>query len=391
MSASQTDETLNSPPPESRPELSEPNYIRRGWLLLALISGGLLVLTWVFIHWDLDRLITARFYSPETGWYLRYRQPWDFIYRYGTVPGLLMALGALVAWFVCMLKPRFRYLHRYFLVIVLTAVLGPGLIVNGLLKNYWGRPRPRQAQEFGGMWDYRHITQPGIPGRGKSFPGGHATMGFIFVTLIYFRRQSPALAYTGAATGLVYGTIIGVTRTVQGAHYPSDSLWSLGVILIVSVALYYLILQVPKPRRVNRREISPLRQRLAVGLLAATAVVVTVAFLMHRPFFSTYRFDLPINPATSRIVVSTRDKFTNVQVNYRKGAHPQMRVDAHGFAWTSARHRLEKSIRLEGSQVLLDLDIRRKGYFAELSHELYLELPERYKDRISLDVIEADK
>lgn len=391
MTVSEDKNTINPLPDNSRPDLSEQNYLRKGWLMLALISGGLLVLTWIFIHWDLDRRITTLFYSSETGWHLRYQQPWDLIYRYGTVPGLLMTLGALIAWFICMLKPRFRHLHRYFLVIVLTAILGPGLIVNSVLKNYWGRPRPRQAQEFGGLWDYRHITQPGIPGRGKSFPCGHATMGFMFVTLIYFRRQSPVLAYTGAASGLVFGAIIGLTRTVQGAHYPSDSIWSLGVILIVSVSLYYLILQVPKPRQYSRRKVKPHRRRLAVGLLAAVAIMVTVGFLMHRPFYTTYRFDLPLDPSTSRIIVNTSDNFAQVQIKYSQNGKPQMRVDAHGFAWTSARHRLDKSVRRQESELFVDFDINRKGYFAELSHELFLELPEKYRDRIDLKLIEARK
>ena len=170
---------LNSAETSASANLSEETHYRaKGWSLIAVTLGTLLLVSWAVVHWDLDRSIAGRFYSPSDGWYLGDRQPWRWLYEYGTIPGIMLAVAALIAWITCLVKTRLHYLRPYFLIVVLTAVIGPGILVNGVLKNYWGRPRPRQVQEFGGRWEYRHLHQPGTPGRGESFPCGHCSMGF---------------------------------------------------------------------------------------------------------------------------------------------------------------------------------------------------------------------
>lgn len=221
-------------------------FTNKGWLWLALTLGCLLVLSWVIVHWDLDRSIAGRFYSQQNGWFLGKRQPWQWLYDFGPIPGIVLALGALLAWVFCLMRPKRRHLHRYFLVIVLTAVIGPGILINGVLKPYWGRPRPRQVQEFGGQWPYRHFYQPGIPGRGHSFTCGHCSMGFLFFSLVAFRRKNVWVAAAGGLTGAVLGGLLAVARMVQGAHFLSDVLWSLGIVLMVIIVLYFIVLQVPK-------------------------------------------------------------------------------------------------------------------------------------------------
>ena len=133
------------------------------------------------------------------------------------------------------------------------------LIVNGILKPYWGRPRPNQIQELGGQYVYRHVLNPGIPGKGKSFPSGHSTMGFIFVSLIYFHRKSRSAAWIGGISGIVYGSVISAARVVQGAHFVTDCIWSLGVIWMVATISYYHVLRIPSaerkiPRQLTRRQ-----------------------------------------------------------------------------------------------------------------------------------------
>src|SRR5947209_14357959 len=39
--------------------------------------------------------------------------------------------------------------------LALTLALGPGLLVNGIIKEHSHRPRPFQTQEFGGPWQFR--------------------------------------------------------------------------------------------------------------------------------------------------------------------------------------------------------------------------------------------
>jgi lipid A 4'-phosphatase len=223
-------------------------YRLKGWIFLGIVATALLLFTWIIIGLDLDRRIAARFYDASRGWYLADEQPWRWLYRYGTIPGFLLSFAALAGWLRSLSLPRLNYLHRYFLVIVLTAILGPGVLINGILKNVWSRPRPRQVMEFGGRLNYRHPHQPGPPGNGQSFPCGHCSMGFLFCSLMVFRKRKAWIAYTGGAFGLLLGGALSAARMVQGGHFLSDTLWSMGILLMLPIALYFVVLRIPMPR-----------------------------------------------------------------------------------------------------------------------------------------------
>jgi len=132
--------------------------------------------------------------------------------------------------------------------IILTLALGPGLLVNGMLKPVWGRPRPHQVQAFGGSRSYQPWWQPGNFGGGKSFSSGHTAMGFVLVAGVFLvpsRRPSwrRGLALGGA---LAYGSLVGVARVVQGAHFLSDVLWS-GILICFTVATLQAVLPAMLP------------------------------------------------------------------------------------------------------------------------------------------------
>jgi lipid A 4'-phosphatase len=217
---------------------------RRGVFRLVALLLGIGCITWVAVIFDLDRKIAGFFYHPDTGWYLKDSQPWAFLYRYGPVPGLVLSIAALFGTLVTS-RNRFKRLYPYrkqMLVVGLTCLLGAGLIVNGVLKPGWGRPRPRQTVAFGGTLEFKHPYQPGVLGQGESFPSGHASMGFLFITLACFRSCNRGQALFGVAIGVLYGSLIGLGRIVQGAHFFTDILFSLGIISMVAVALNDLIL-----------------------------------------------------------------------------------------------------------------------------------------------------
>ena len=89
--------------------------------------------------WDLEW--SGLFYTPGGiygGWTQSRERPWDLFYDYGTIPTwiiLLLAIGLYVA--VLARKAPKKY-AKPCLVIILTVALGPGLLVNGILKPYWG-------------------------------------------------------------------------------------------------------------------------------------------------------------------------------------------------------------------------------------------------------------
>jgi membrane-associated PAP2 superfamily phosphatase len=120
----------------------------------------------------------------------------------------------------------------------LLLVIGPGIVVNLVLKPCWNRPRPRDVLEFGGRRNFLPVWQLGNGEEDSSFPSGHAAMGFYLMAPAFVCwRHRPGLATAFVALGLGSGGAIGLARMVAGGHFPSDVLWSGGIIYFTGLVL----------------------------------------------------------------------------------------------------------------------------------------------------------
>jgi lipid A 4'-phosphatase len=188
-----------------------------------------------------DIAIETLFYTPGTGWTQGNGEPWTFLYRYGNIPAFVIGgLGA-IAFLLSFFSAKFRPDRKAGLFIVVFLVLGPGLIVNTLFKDYWGRPRPSEIVNFGGTETYRPFWSPGAPGLGRSFPSGHAAIGFfIMAPFFVLRRKATGWARRALAAGILYGMLMGLTRMIQGGHFLTDVIWSGCMVYLTGLFLYYL-------------------------------------------------------------------------------------------------------------------------------------------------------
>jgi len=126
--------------------------------------------------------------------------------------------------------------------LLLSLALGPGLVVNTVLKDHWGRARPSQIEAFGGT---RQFTPALLPAhqcpRNCSFPAGHPAMGFYLVSFALLiperRRRRAAIGATVAA-----GSLIGLARMAQGAHFLSDVVFSGLIVTGISLLLHRAII-----------------------------------------------------------------------------------------------------------------------------------------------------
>jgi len=203
-----------------------------------LLGAGFAALLLLSAAQPFDLWISAWFYRPSLqAWPWRAALPWRWLYRYGAYPALLLAAAALAGLLGSIWRPAWRRYRRAWLVVVLTVALAPGLLVNGILKPWWGRPRPRQVTDFGGTRAYRPWWRPGGPGAGKSFPSGHAAIGYALAagTCLIACRRSRLRSIVLAGT-VAYGTLVGCARIVQGGHFASD-IFGAGVVTFGTIAL----------------------------------------------------------------------------------------------------------------------------------------------------------
>lgn len=110
---------------------------------------------------------------------------------------------------------------RFAATALLAFILGPGLLVNGLLKDHWGRPRPVTTDLFGGNLPFVPAGEMSNACLSNcSFVSGEAASIFWLVCLV------PLLPAGWRRAGAVVLTIVAVftsgLRIAFGGHYLSD-------------------------------------------------------------------------------------------------------------------------------------------------------------------------
>jgi membrane-associated PAP2 superfamily phosphatase len=237
-----------------------------------------LLITAAFSFTDLDLRLQALAFDPgPVHWPYNDRQPWAWLYHWGTVPGLLMAVAAALGWGLSYSSPERTAWRFPCLYLVVLLALGPGFLINVVGKGLMGRPRPDEITAFGGTWDYLRPFQWGVPGRGRSFLCGHCSMGFLFFGLYFvFRGWQRWIAF---ALALALGTGLGVARVCQGAHFPSDVLLCGSLLFTLAAAFSPLARRVPDTGAVSWSR----GKTLAVSLSLATLIIT--AFLFSTPVY----------------------------------------------------------------------------------------------------------
>ncbi|MGB0922304.1 MAG: phosphatase PAP2 family protein [Alphaproteobacteria bacterium] len=117
--------------------------------------------------------------------------------------------------------------------------LGPGILVNTVLKEFWGRARPQYIQELGGEAEF---TPPYVITNqcesNCSFVSGDSAIAFWIMAIAFVlptKWQRPALL-----AGFLFGLLISFFRMGQGKHFTSDTLLAFVFVTLVSAACWRL-------------------------------------------------------------------------------------------------------------------------------------------------------
>ncbi|MCI5118335.1 MAG: phosphatase PAP2 family protein [Candidatus Electrothrix sp. LOE1_4_5] len=228
--------------------------LKKRFTELALVTATLLLITGILWLTDGDRYITSLVPRDHTvaavlpecnrAWPVGNFFPWNILYKIAPIPAIILASSSLVI----LLMGSFRACKGWLapwrkraIFILLLLALGPGLVVNVLLKGELGRPRPRQIVEFGGEYQFTQCWQPGEGGSNSSFPSGHATIAFFLMVPWFILRdekeQKKRYAEIFLLTGILFGTLVGIARILQGGHFVSDILWAGGLLYLLGSIL----------------------------------------------------------------------------------------------------------------------------------------------------------
>ncbi len=134
--------------------------------------------------------------------------------------------------------------------IFLTLCLGPGLLVNGLLKNFSGRPRPKQIVMFQGEHDYQKVwTISKQCHHNCSFVCGDCAAIISFLCLMFISPYKKTIS----TIVIVAASFFSGLRLALGAHFISDIVLAWLLIYLVTLSLYYFfyLSKAANPSRIN--------------------------------------------------------------------------------------------------------------------------------------------
>jgi len=349
---------------------------RRHWWVLPLVSLVVTIaLTVPFYVTALD-VSVAKWWAAVNAhqggawqevWY------WRLAYFMPTILAVPLVIGSIIVLVRGLLKPAARGPIRPALYLVLVLIIGPGLVANAILKDHWGRPRPREATELGGKWDYLKPWDKGIAGRGKSFPSGHASVPAATIALWFlWRRRRPAVARGCLAATIGLTAYVGAARMLAGGHWLSDVMWAFTLMLIVSALLHRIIILTPELTVITDR---PVRKRtrwlvVTLGSVVGCALVVSV-LLLGTPVYrqGTTSLDASaMNSVAWRLELAAES--ADVLITLDPLATTAVRADTeiHGFGWPGST----VICTATGATGLATVHLIRTGHFTELTATVHL-------------------
>ena len=207
---------------------------------ISLIAIGFLSLIFVIFP-NLDIEVSSLFYSEKLGFL--YKNQAIVVLFYKAVPILTKSFVLLCTLYLLYILVKFRSfkkaLSSWAFFLIISAIIAPGITVNSVLKDNFGRARPREIIEFGGNKEFsRAFAFSDQCSHNCSFSSGHAAMGYFFSSIAYVAGSLYFVRIYIA--GIFFGSIVGLSRIIMGGHFASDVIISAFLVLLLNHLIYLL-------------------------------------------------------------------------------------------------------------------------------------------------------
>lgn len=214
--------------------------------------AGTLAATVIFSVWPvIDLWASHLFYSAQRGFLLANNPAAEAIRQAIWRGSELVALGSLAGLILAAFHRRIAGIPaRVWGFVVLLYALGPGLIVDGLLKSYSGRARPAEILQFGGdklfspaliVSDQCQDNCSFVSGEGS---GAAALSISLIVILTVLRDRIGTAAYrTLVAISALLGLVGATLRMMTGRHYLSDTVFAVLIVGFIALGLHWALLR----------------------------------------------------------------------------------------------------------------------------------------------------
>lgn len=209
--------------------INVPLYVWIAFLLTSLIF---------VLFPQIDIFVSSLFYSKESGFFTN--NTWYEPILYNSIQPVvtLAIILPMLVWLynIAAKKDLYHVNRKVILYLLLIIAIGPGLIVNSIFKDHWGRARPAETTLFGGTKEFTPAFIISDQG-GYSFSCGHAAGAFFLIALALL-AQKRRMLWMSLAVG--YGIAISYIRIAAGGHFFSDTVVSFFIVYITTLIFYGL-------------------------------------------------------------------------------------------------------------------------------------------------------
>jgi len=357
------------------------NYNRVAFVSSIIVLSVLLAFTILTLMFNLDIIFQNYFYNANEGWIFEKNAVYNFLYKFGIIPGFLLGLSSLVLLALSYYKIKYINYRRIAFALLFTFALAPALIINLGLKENFGRPRPREVKELGGKHNFHPILKPGFETNGKSFPCGHCSMAFILsVPFLFFFHRNKKLAITFLISGLVLGVAMSLARMSAGGHFFSDALWSGAIVWMVAITAYFLFKPylLISPDQVKISEKVAKRSKTFIIISVPLAVLI---LLLATPYISKKEVTLLQNDFDSLKIAQIRVQVPKADLRISKRDLFAVNYKVNGFGFPGSKIRLSWQ-----KDTLTVLKLEKLGWFTELGIDMNVFIPDSSLANVSVEL-----
>lgn len=220
-------------------------------LKLIFVAFVFMVATFILVP-DIDIVVSAAFFRADDGFYLNQNEfltEFRFAMWRLTLVFLFVAIVSAIVGLIWR-KNVFGIQTDLWIMITALYILGPGVIVNLLLKNTLGRARPEDITAFGGDANFSpawFFSDQCI--KNCSFVSGEGSGAAALVisgVLVLFELRSrigEVVFRLGSASLILLGMATAAQRVVTGRHFLSDTIFAILLVTALAVALHGMIVE----------------------------------------------------------------------------------------------------------------------------------------------------
>lgn len=210
----------------------------------AILGAGSALL---FSRWpELDLIVSQLFYDPVSGFSLAGDTNWEGVVLVNKwAPFASVGLSVIGLGIALYRRSKADTVGlRYCIFVMLIYALGPGVLVNGILKRTYGRARPVQVEAFGGdgpfaaAWVVSGYCRAACSFVSAEVAAGSALTIGLVIGASWFAGRPIATVFrvtSFASVGLL--AVTAIQRVGSGRHFLSDVLFAAILVLALGTAL----------------------------------------------------------------------------------------------------------------------------------------------------------